>query len=189
MYTYLYTEKGIDDRAGQRSIVFVTYMFSYASSGQGAAHRQRQPSFVGCTALGMRNIDIYVSRYRKKGSTIEPESAISFSLHTCSHMPATDRELRADRDSSFFWLRGVGYCLAGGRNADPGNLQCVRIKSTQQASIRSQRAGFMHRHNGQRWFGSVWVVCKLSRQKQAYGMLAKIRCLHKARTRSAEMDW
>ena len=51
MRIYIQIE-GIDDRAGQRSIVFVTYMFLYASSGQGAAHRQRQHIFVAYTAFG-----------------------------------------------------------------------------------------------------------------------------------------
>ena len=62
----------------------------------------------GCKAFGITNIDTYVSIYRKKVSTIEPDRALSFSLHTRSLTLAADRKRRIDKDS-LFWLDGVGY--------------------------------------------------------------------------------
>ena len=77
----------------------------------------------GCTALGIKNIDIYVSIYRKNGSMIKPDTALSLSLHTRFNMPAATRELSNDRNSVFFLLQGVAYCLTGGRHADPGYVE------------------------------------------------------------------
>ena len=108
IYIRIYIKKeGIDDRAGQRSMLFVTYMLSYASSGQGAAHRQKQSMF-GCKAFGITNIDTYVSIYRKKVSTIEPDRALSFSLHTRSLTLAADRKRRIDKDSLFWGWTALG---------------------------------------------------------------------------------
>ena len=76
----------------------------------------------GCKAFSITNIDTCVSIYRKKVSTIEPDRALSFLLHTCSLKPAADTELSNDRDSQFL-LQGVAYCLTGGRDVDPRHVE------------------------------------------------------------------
>ena len=63
---------------------------------------------------------------------------IAFVIHMFSYASSDQGAVQRQRQPIFFLLQGVGYCLAGGRDADPGHWQCLSIKSIQQASIRSQ---------------------------------------------------